>query len=185
MTIKDVIKKFTNGEITYGEAKAEIKSLGLEYEDYEEIVLTLDKIRDVFRNSSPEAMRDDRELLDHSLPMLFGFIPNEFYDEIMFETSEKIRNGDYPPAVLGWLVETFGISQPLAAYFFSEAESRTRLKTLNSEEFDIVGQQWVIMQEQKKRDQFIKQVRQAMGFVPVIRQIPGSDDDDEGDDHNE
>ena len=178
MTIRDIVKKFTIGEITYSKVVSELKSLNLDGEDYEDVLFTIDKIREVMKNSEHSTMSDPREDLDHSNLPFLGFVPNEWCDEIIFETANKISAGTYPDIVVTELQDTYNLSSALAAYFFSEAETRVRLKTLNEEEFEAVGTQWNIMQEEKRKEEFIRKMRHMVPVVVNNNDIAESQDED-------
>jgi hypothetical protein len=151
MTIKDIVKKFTAGEIDYGQAVAEAKHISMSEDDLENVILTLDKIREALRAQSGGGWADNRDTADHSPNILMGFVPNEVHDDLILKTMSQIQEGMYPQLVIENLEETYHLSGSLAAYFFSEAESRVRLKMISEEEFEMIGKQWDILQKTRGR----------------------------------
>jgi hypothetical protein len=182
MTIRDIVKKFTAEELSYVDAIQELKKISLDYDDEEDITLVLQRIRDLIRQDGKNA---DTPLIHNFYDdMSLSFVMNEQHDEIIYAAAEMIQKGSYPQIVINELIDSYNLSGPLAAYFFHEAESRVRLKTLNDEEFEALGRQWSIMRERAMAEALVNHAdkMRIMSMIPVIKKLDEADDEEDEED---
>jgi hypothetical protein len=177
LLIKDIIQKFASGEITYIQARAELKKLSLDPDDLEDLEITIERIRDATR-TSPQHGSDVEDINHLELLQLLPCVPDQLHDFIMFSTMKAISSGKYPQDVIEMLQETFCLNHLLAAYFFSEAESRVRMKTLNEEEFEAVGQQWATLKQQEAQERVQEMLQSKIARVLMLKKRDEDEDDE-------
>ena len=135
MTIKELLRQYMNGSITYGEVREKLKKMSLSHEDIEHYETMLDNLRELYETSKG----NDRDPRDWS-PRPLKAIPNEFAHEILIDTIKQIKNGMYPMEVGNHLYNNYGIDGNLCTYFYNEAFDLVRLWELSEENIEQIGE---------------------------------------------
>jgi hypothetical protein len=159
MKIKDILKKFSNGEITYGKAKAELKALEnhMDEDDYDRIYSAIETIREVYGVEKGI----DKDPLDHSFRGTKAIL-NEFYLEALTSCINMIRDGEHPQDIGTWLFHTYGLDGNLATYFYNEAMDIVKMNTLSSEIMEQIGEEYLKLK-----------FKDPTWCLELIRNIPG------------
>lgn len=161
MTIKKILENFMKGELNYGNARAELKKIGLEYEDLEHYESILDGLRDAFefeRGNTTDPM-------DHQFRPLES-VPTEIAHEILLEAISLIKQGNYPQEIGSVLYMKYGIGSMLCTYFYNEAFDLVRLYDISEETMQSIGE--VYMSE--KINQMI-----TNGSMVLLKGPPGTE----------
>ena len=128
--LRDILNDAIEKNITYPEAKEELKKLKLSQEDFEQYDIMLYKLL------------GDEDKISHAKIYTLPMIPNEMFATILRDTMKRVRDEQYTPEICQALYETYGISSSLMNYFVNEAIHIVRMNTLAPEEILSIGQSY-------------------------------------------
>lgn len=155
MTLLDLLKEAVDGTISYADAKEQLKKLISDYDAREQYDILIKKIIGT--------SREEKNTLYYT-----NCIPNEYYYDILQDTIELVRNGEYTPQIVQKIFDTYRLGPETLNYFINEAISIVRMNNLSPEEIASLGEAYHVVASRLEA-QGIKQKPkiQLQGQTPI------------------